>query len=333
MAGAIVQLWHPNLASLDKVVEEVQEHVDSTQTQLVRQRGPIMFSDVVADAMIFPTKVSTELDAQMKVRENATSYFEDKWIHQPLKTLRGSAPIDAAGHGTLKKRLLGLVQFVQDCAAPTSVRLYDFNRLRRKLGLTAGGSAEDGAVDLSSMSAAELANVDSSAFTEAQLAEAFVAALKLDAKELAGAFAKKAIAQPTTGKGGRDRFPFFSHLVRQAQQESKNDDALSLVDDGEKWDCESNDGKRRNDYELLRGQTLAKQGESKAAADVFKRLLERSPDELRYLETATKTMLDLKQGEPARKFANQGLEKARAQNNRDAEEYFMELTDAAKKLA
>ncbi|MFL5327970.1 MAG: tetratricopeptide repeat protein [Gemmataceae bacterium] len=333
VAGSIMQLWHPNLATLDKIVKEVETRLGGAQMPMQRQRGPIMFSDVVADAMVFPTKATTELDAQIKVREQAANYFEDKWIHQPLKSLSGTAPIDAAGHANLRKRLRGTIQFIQDCAAPTSVRLYDFDRLRRKLGLVGAAPTAEGTIgDLTAMSAAELASVPLDKLTDVQLGDAFRSALKLDARELAGRFARQLTTLPVA-ETSKDRFPFFSHMTRLAQAESKFDDALSIVDEGEKFDCEQNEGRRRNDYELLRGQALAKRGSGPEAADVFSRLLSRSPDELKYLETATKAMLDLKQGDPARRFANQGLEKARAQNNRDAEEYFLELSDAAKRLS
>ena len=48
--------------------------------------------------------------------------------------LAGAAPVDAAGSPNLRKRLRGVIQFLQDCAAGTAPRLYDFDRLRGKLG-------------------------------------------------------------------------------------------------------------------------------------------------------------------------------------------------------
>lgn len=330
VAGSMMQLWHPNAANVDKIVEEVQKAFGPSTPPVQRQLGPIMFSDVVADAMIFPTGATTELDAELKVREAATSYFEEKWIHQPLKALSGTAPIDAAGNPRLRRKLRGVIHFIQDCAAPTAVRLYDFDRLRRKLGLKEGGEAAGvTSTDFASMGTAELAGIAVEGLTEPQLADAFRAAIKLDAKEIAGKFAQALLASPALGA---DRWPFFNHLIAMAQAEGRFDDALSYVDDGEKADCESNEGRRRNDFELRRGQLLAKRGDGTGAADVFDRLVARAPDELKYLETATKSMLDLKVGEPARRFADQGLAKARAQNNRDAEEYFMDLVNSAKKL-
>ena len=55
-------------------------------------------------------------------------------MHRPLKSLSQVPPIDAAGHAGLKKKLSGVIQFLQECAAMTHYPC-DFDRLRRKLGL------------------------------------------------------------------------------------------------------------------------------------------------------------------------------------------------------
>ena len=44
-------------------------------------------------------------------------------------------------------------------------------------------------------------------------------------------------------------------------------------------------------------------------------------------------LFDIMKAHFARQFAEQGLAKARAQNNRDSEQYLMELLAAARKLA
>ena len=107
--------------------------------------------------------------------------------------------------------------------------------------------------------------------------------------------------------------------------------ALNHLNDGEKDDCEHNDGKRRNDYELRRGQILAKAGDADQAKEVFDRLIARVPAELKVRVAATETMLSAKQPAHALAFAEGGLTEARKQNHRDSEGYFMELAAAAKK--
>ena len=119
------------------------------------------------------------------------------------------------------------------------------------------------------------------------------------------------------------------HLLALA--EGNSDAALNYVNEGEKADCEHNEGRRRNDFELRRAQIHAKRGEADAAQDVFDRLIERVPSELRYRGSAAEAMLSARQGARAQKFAEGGLAKAREQNNRDSEQYFLELAAAAKK--
>ena len=96
-------------------------------------------------------------------------------------------------------------------------------------------------------------------------------------------------------------------------------------------DCEQNEGRRRNDYELRRGQVHVKRGEADAAADVFQRLIERVPDELKYRGSAAEAMLTLKQAARALRFAEDGLAAARQHGDRDSEQYLLELAEAAKR--
>src|SRR5205814_10163486 len=119
----------------------------------------------------------------------AQKYFEETWIHKPLRSLGGTAPIDAAGHANLRKKLCGVVRFVQDCTAGNALRIYDFDRLRRKLGLldapapSAPGAA---APDIGAMGAPELAALSPESLADEQLEQAFRASLQLDARDLAG---------------------------------------------------------------------------------------------------------------------------------------------------
>jgi len=62
-------------------------------------------------------------------------------------------------------------------------------------------------------------------------------------------------------------------------------------------------------------------------------LIECSPDNLRYRGTATEGMLSLRQGDRALRFAEEGLALARQKNDRDSEQYLMELVAAAKRQA
>ena len=119
--------------------------------------------------------------------------------------------------------------------------------------------------------------------------------------------------------------------MQLALNEGKTDEALNLVNEGERADCEQNEGKRRNEYELRRGQLHAKRGEVEEAQGVFERLIQRVPSELRYRGSAAEAMLSAKQAGRALTFAEQGLAKAREKNERDSEDYFKELVSAARR--
>ncbi len=243
------------------------------------------------------------------------------------------APIDASGSPILRKKLRGVIQFLDECAHLTKF-FYDFERLRHKLHLTEGAVAPvpdaKSFLDISALSTAELAQLGGDALSDTQLDEAFVAAIKLDARELAGKFAQLLTARPARADKP-DRYPYFNHLINMAQSQSDWTQALNHLNDGEKDDCEHNEGKRRNDYELRRGQLLAKSGELTQAREVFDRLIARVPAELKARGGAAEAMLAAKQAGPAKAYAEAGIAEARKQNHRDSEGYFLELAAAAKK--
>jgi hypothetical protein len=252
-------------------------------------------------------------------------------------------PLDAAGHPVLKKKLMGLILFLQDCAPPVDPYKYDFDRLRRKLGLLpADGAAHEvsggepstkvSGPDIAAMSAAELSGLNAGDLADDKLEAAYQTASKLDAKDLAGHFARALVARPPQ-TDRLDRFPWYAHLMQLALAEGDTETALSYVDEGEKSDCEHNQGRRRNDYELRRAQIHAKRGEADRAHEIFSGLISRVPDELRFRGNAAEAMLSARQGARALHFAENGLAKAREQNNRDSEQYFMELVGAAKRLS
>jgi hypothetical protein len=180
------------------------------------------------------------------------------------------------------------------------------------------------------MGAAELAGLSLDGLSTEQLEQAYQTAQKLDASELSAHFARALVARPPQ-PDRPDRYPLYSYLTQHALQEGKTDAALDYVNEGERVDCEHNEGRRRNDYELRRGQVHVKRGEADQAQDVFQRLIERVPSNLRYRGTAAEAMLSLRQGARALRFAEEGLAAARQQNDRDSEQYLQELVNAAKK--
>jgi tetratricopeptide (TPR) repeat protein len=334
--GHTVRFWHSSRTTLDRTVDEFRGKVTVAVTEPQYDVGSAQFGDVVAEVMLFPTRDGADPEqVDAKMRDRAREFFEDTWIRRYLKSLGGATPLDAAGHPTARKRLPGVIRFMQEClggAAPRadgqpSKPLYDFDRLRRKLGLTAGISAVGAEIDFDTMSAASLGGVSADMLSDEQVGQAFRAALRLDAPDLASGFARQAAGRISIA----DRYPFFNHLIRSARDEGKSNDVLRLLGEAEHADTATNGGLRAIDYGLARGQALARSGDVAGAYAAFKEIVTRSPKQLRLFGPAAESMLGKKEGAKAMEFAEAGLKEARAQNNRDAEQQFLELTAAAKK--
>lgn len=330
--GRMVQVANADGEMLAKTLQEFEQAAGSGLGEHRDRRVPAQPLDLLAEAMVFPGSAKTDEEARAHNAQGMQRYYEEVWIHQPLRSLRGVPPLDAAGHAVLRKKLLGVIEHLAQCAAARGLT-YDFNQLRRKLGLlepaavpSAGAAAP---VDIPAMSMAELSQLPVDTLTEEQLDLAAQTAQKLDAPDLAAYFLRILVSRPPGGRS--DRWPWYNQLIAKALREGRNDVALDHVNEGEKFDGEHNEGRRRNDYELRRAQVHAKRGEIEAAVDVFDRLIARAPEEYRFRSSAAEAMLSARQPARALKYAEDGLALARQQNNRDSESYFLELAGAAKK--
>lgn len=334
LMGEVMRLWFPNKEALDRVRQELQARLIGAVAEPEFRISPVAFGDVIIEALVFPIGPSTKEEAERRILEEAQRYFEEVWIHRPLRSLNRIPPVDAAGSGTLRRKLRGAIQFLQACAAATPFAGYDFDRLRQKLGLMAAAPAAPAVAsagpDFARMSAADLAGVSVEGLSAEQLGQAWQAAQQLDAHDLAGNFARALIARPASADQP-DRFPWYSYLAQRALAEGNSDQALEYLGQGERADAEENEGRRRNEYDQRRAQVHAKRGEADLAYETFQRLIERAPTEMRYRGGAVEAMLSLKHGERAQRLAEEGLAKARLQNDRDSEQYFLELAEAAKK--
>jgi tetratricopeptide (TPR) repeat protein len=335
MAQGILRIWGPSEDSFNRLRDEIKTKTALTVSEGPVQAGPGSFTDVVAEALVFPAGGVSQEQIKELIVDSAAKHFEEVWVHRPLRSLAGNTPLNAVGSPPLRKKLLGVIQFLQDCAALGILSAYDFDRLRHKLGLAAGAAppapqAGTPAVDVGTMNAAELAALQVESLSDADLEKAFHAAQKLDAQEIASRFVTALVARPVAPeKGPVDRYPLFTYLVQRAMNEGNTDAALDYVNEGESQDCTHNEGRRRNDYELRRAQLHVKRREVDQAQDVFARLIERSPDNLKYRGSAAEGMLSLRQPQKALAFAETGLAAARRQNDRDTEQYLMELVEAA----
>jgi tetratricopeptide (TPR) repeat protein len=331
VVGEVVRVWGTDKDSVGRLREEIRGRLNLAVGEAEMRRLPAQFHEVVAEAIVFPTQAGDE--GTRRVKEHVESYYEGAWTQKPRRSLSGNTPVDAVGYPVLRKKLRGVIQFIQDCAGNLLTTGYDFDRLRRKLGLLDGDVAprlaQPGA-EVSAMGAGELASLDAEMLSDEHLEQAFQAAQKADAADLAKRFGKTLMArQPKADKP--DRYYLFSYLTQRALNEGEFDAALDYVNEGQSQDCTHNEGRRRNDYELRRGQVHARRGEADQAEDVFRRLIERTPSEMRFRTSAAEAMISLKQGARALRFAEEGLVEARKRNDRDSEGHLQELAAAAKK--
>jgi hypothetical protein len=331
MMGNVVRLWNTSQEAVERTFDNLRQKLGPIFAQEpLRTRGPVKFTDVLSSAIVAVRGATSQEDVNARMRAHLEKHFEEEWIHQPRKSLQGTPPVDAAGHAGLRKRLRGIIDFVQQCAAGANFP-YDFDRLRRKLNLVEGQTATVAAgagPEISSMAAGELAALPLDTLSDAQVEEAFQAAQQLDAKELAGKFAVALVGRPIRPERP-DRWTWHNHLIQLSLSQGDFDAALDHVNAGEKDDCEHNEGRRRNDYELRRAQVHAKRGEADQAQDVFDRLIARVPGDMKYRTTAAETMLSSRHPARAKAYAETGLAEARKQNNRDFEGHFLELVEAA----
>ncbi len=331
-----LSLTHTNHDTLTKIVAEAKNHLGGNILEEKDGTATAQFGEVLLETLMLPPYGRATPELLTKSAERAAQFFEEEWASRPLKSLGGKTPTDAASNPTLRRKLLGDILFLEQCyfaGAPKPPKgadqppLYDFSRLRHKLGVDTAPPPPQ--IDFAGMNAAELSAVDAEALTADQLEKAFRAAVNLEARELPKKFVQALVAKADPNKP--DLFPFFKYLVDQAQTQADWDAALRHVDDGLKTDAERNQGQRRNDYELRRGQLLAKKGDAANASEAFQALIDRVPAEPKYRGSAAEAMLGLRQGSRALKFAEGGLEAARKVGNRDLEAYFQELVAAAKK--
>lgn len=354
IAGGIIRLWYPVEETLKRVVANLRERLQLAVSEPTFQIGPIQFGDVPLEALAYPVQTADLQEAENKLRDYATNYFENRWLHAPLRSLGGISPIDAVGSKLLRKRVLGIIKFLEGCLAGSAPRkkkgdstepieIYDFNRLRHKLGIEMVSVAAPTPIaapepakapvaaakrDFSTINAAELSALPIESLSLVELEDAMKAAIKLDARELAVAFAKAGVARPHDDSKA-DRYPFFACLMTAALASGDIDGVFRIAEDGAKHDSEHNAGKRLNDYSLRKAAIMLKRSDFDGAEREFDAMLDRSPNDGNIYVKAAEAMLGAKQGARAAKYADRGMQLG----NRDLQAACRELLEAAKRYS
>jgi hypothetical protein len=272
---------------------------------------------------ISPAEQNYENFAQ-QCTEDLTSFFEERWLNMPLKSLDGLTPLQASTDPKYQKLLRGIIRYYIE-----SVKLlnftgenqggYDPNRLLRKLGLLSGSDS----VDFDVMRAEDLAGVPTEKLTDEQLLKGFQAAIRLNADEAASRFAKTAITRSTIA----DRFVYFNHLIGQATGE----DVLKLLDEAIASDAATNNGSRAKDLASRKARLLIKNNQVEEGLRLLDSLIATETGNLNLYGMAAETLLGAKQARLALKYAENGEALAKKANDKDRMGYFAELMAATKK--
>ena len=168
------------------------------------------------------------------------------------------------------------------------------------------------------MNAGELASLDVALASVDQLEQSMRAALKLDARELAVAFAQAGVLKPFDASKP-DRYPLYATAILGAASEGDLAKAIQIATQGEQYDAEHNGGGRAVEFGLKKAQLHVRAKDIDGAVVAFDSLIAKHPDEGKFCTTAAEEMLRLKDGPKALYFAEKGLAKARAMGNRDLE--------------
>jgi tetratricopeptide (TPR) repeat protein len=362
----VIRLSHPNRESVAQVADEMRTALQLAVEQPAESVNPLNFRDVVLEAIAQPSGSADEITLEAKLRDFAANFYENVWIHRQRKALSGNTPLDAVGSKVLRKHVFGVIKFQEDCltaALPhkrvgqelVPIRLYDFAGLRHKLGLeyvsaappkvnvpveapapaapapaARSAPAAPPKRDIGAMNTAELAGLDVAALSLSELEQAMLAAVKLQAFDLAVAFAQAGLLKPFDA-AAPDRYRLYATAITGAASSGDTARAADLIDRGAKYDADHNGGQRATDYQLRKVQLYVKTKDAERAAAEFDALIARHPDEGKYYTQAAEEMLRLKAGAKALHFAEAGLETARRTNNRDLEGHCQELVAAAKK--
>lgn len=267
--------------------------------------------------------------ADRLLNEKMRSYFEDRWAHRPLVSLKGISPLDAVGHPKLRRKVAGLILLLEQLLQTFQTKLpYTMDELRHKLGLDQAvpvdaASAGD-ANAITGMNAAELAALTPETLSEEDLKAAFTSAKRLDANELATKFAQSLVAKAAS-LPDFDGFIYDQHIVFQLLGEDRVERAYVSILKAIERDAKNNAGKRSIDYRKLRFKVLlAGKRIAEARIDIDKLLSEKGED-LDIFVFATEELLRFGQKDLASKYAGMGKLIAAKKSDRDRFSFFEEI--------
>jgi len=326
LQGEVIVFTH-DASHLARARQELEDRWGNTVEFRSEFAKPGSFNHVLDVIMNFrlPEGLAPEQSTRLTT-EMIRSYFEDQWAHQPLKSLQGNTPLDAAGHPVLRRKVLGLIQLLGQILTIRNITLpYTMDDLRRKLGLlSAAGTVAAPTTSVGAMSAAELAQLDVEKLSDEELRQAFTAAKRLDANEIASRIAQAIVTRAANAEG-QDIFLYDQHIIFQLLGEDRIERAYASTIKALEWDAKLNAGKRSTDYRKLRVKVLlAGKRLPEAKHDLDKLLAEKKDDPDLYV-FAVEELLRFGHKDAAAKYATQGKQTAERRGDRDRLGFFVDV--------
>ncbi len=323
-----LRLSGPDPTLLEQAVAEAVRACGPWVTSVRREAGPLplAFLDAAVWAIRFPVGTDPEAADELN-RSSVERYYETTWINRPRLGLDGHSPVEAGrlasgGDLVLQAKLEAVVRVREQLGARPSTALlyqgYPFDRLRRRVGLTPTNPEAVDPLDASSMSAADLDQLDPKTLGDFALLDAFESAAALGEDSRTARFASwlADLDVSTSVQALRrvDLSAVFATLVRQALAEDDVDLALEWVDRAIAVESAVHGGRDAEKFTTWRAEVQARAGRPDASLLTYRQIIEARPDAELALDAA-ETLLDNGHDDQARTLAQVALELARQAGN------------------
>lgn len=250
--------------------------------------------------------------------------FGGNWLGTPLVSLDRCSPAEAVKRSGGRKKVLGLIRFLEELTKRFVSGPSIFDPVRAQLGLP----TVDPAFKLDTALGGSV-GVPSDADSDVSLLARFQTAVQNAQNDLAADLAKELTSRPGV-EGSADRFPVFRYLIERAITGEMFDKALELVGAGERFDRDCCGSNRASEYAILRARVLFAKADPNAACATIESAFLVPKANLEHIGRAVEMLLRQKANDLAGRLAEHGLKEAQAAGDRDREAYFRELQAASR---
>ena len=86
----VLRIWHTVPESLHRIRDELVQKAGPAMSNEKTFREPANFANFLSAAMTFPIDITDKEKAAKRVRAEFKKFFEETWVHQPLRSLQGA---------------------------------------------------------------------------------------------------------------------------------------------------------------------------------------------------------------------------------------------------